>query len=232
MELKTISAVSRDMGVSTRMLRYYEQAGLIRSLRRPGYAYRMYDGEALRRLRQVLVLRKLRVPVRQIERILKKQDAATAIEVFQQSIEELSAEIDALNLIRGVLLKLMDEIAREPGVRLSPLLLEDVSVAGLITTLSPPEPLLKGDKTMDALNRADQKLSALTDVRIVYLPPSWVAAYHYEGEDSETHAAEVVGRFVLDSGLIRVKPDLRHFGSTIPLRMRPTTRPRRDTRCG
>ena len=135
--LKTISAVSREMGVSTRMLRYYEQAGLIRSLRRPDYSYRVYDEEALRRLGQILVLRKLRIPVRQIERILRHQDAATAVDVFRQSVEELGAEIDALQLIRSVLVALMERLGREPSVKLHPALLEDASVAGLIAALSP-----------------------------------------------------------------------------------------------
>jgi DNA-binding transcriptional MerR regulator len=214
--LKTISAVSRDMGISTRMLRYYEQAGLIRSQRMPDYAYRVYDAEALRRLGQILVLRKLRIPVRQIERILRHQDAATAVDVFRQSVEALGAEIDALQLIRSVLVMLMERLSREPGVRLHPVLLEDASVAGLIAALSPPEQLVKGEKTMDALSRADRKLSELTDVRIVYLPPSWVAAYHCQGEDPEARAQEVVNRFVLESGLLQIKPDVRHLGFNNP----------------
>ena len=214
--LKTISAVSREMDISTRMLRYYEQAGLIRSLRRPDYAYRVYDEEALRRLAQILVLRKLRIPVRQIERILRHPDAAIAIDVFRQSVEALGAEIDALQLIRSVLVQLMERLGREPGVRLHPALLEDDSVAGLIAALSPPEQLVKGDQTMDALSRADRKLSELTDVRIVYLPPSWVAAVHVQGEDPEAKAQEVVDRFVLESGLLKIKPDVRHFGFNNP----------------
>ena len=42
------------------MLRYYEQVGLITSLRKDDYAYRVYDETAIGRLRQVIVLRKLR----------------------------------------------------------------------------------------------------------------------------------------------------------------------------
>ena len=66
MELQTASQVSRNYGISTRMLRYYEQAGLIQSLRKEDYAYRVYDESAVNRLRQIIVLRKLRVPVKQI----------------------------------------------------------------------------------------------------------------------------------------------------------------------
>ena len=46
MELMTVSQVSRSLGISTRMLRYYEQAGLVESLRQEGYAYRIYDEQA------------------------------------------------------------------------------------------------------------------------------------------------------------------------------------------
>ena len=216
MALKSIGDVSGETGVSTRMLRYYEQAGLIASLRRAGYAYRVYDEEALRRFRQIVILRKLRIPLRQIERILKHQDAGIAIEVFRRSVADIGAEIDALQTIRQVLTRLIALLGREPGVKLSPKLMEDQNIASLIAELSPPERTLKGEKLMDQLDRADRKLTKLKDVRIVYLPPSSVATYHYLGEDSEAHAQEVVNRFVLESGLLQMKPDLRHFGFNNP----------------
>lgn len=43
----TISQVSKNFGISTRMLRYYEQLGLIESFRREDYAYRMYNEAAI-----------------------------------------------------------------------------------------------------------------------------------------------------------------------------------------
>lgn len=218
MALQSIGDVSRETGVSARMLRYYEQAGLITSLRRAGYAYRVYDEEALIRLRLIVILRKLRIPLKQIERILKSQCAATAAEIFRLRMEEVGADLDALKTIQTVLARMMALIAREPDAKLSPKLIEDTSIAGLIAELSPPEQLLKGEKLMDQLDRAEQKLNLLNDVRIVYLPPSSVAAFHYLGEDSEAHAQEVVNRFVLESGLLAVKPDIRHFGFNNPAR--------------
>ena len=47
----TITEVTRTHAVSTRMLRYYEQQGLLRSQRREGYAYRVYDEKNIARLR-------------------------------------------------------------------------------------------------------------------------------------------------------------------------------------
>jgi DNA-binding transcriptional MerR regulator len=65
MELQTISEVSRLFGVSTRTLRYYEQIGLLAPTRREDFSYRSYDEGAVLRLRQIIILRKLRIPLRQ-----------------------------------------------------------------------------------------------------------------------------------------------------------------------
>jgi hypothetical protein len=58
----------------------------------------------------------------------------------------------------------------------------------------------------------------LTDreVRILYLAPSWVAAYQYVGDEPEAHVNQVVDQFVRDIRLTDIKPDLRHFGFNAP----------------
>ena len=45
-QMQTIGTVSKNLGISSRMLRYYEQIGLIGSRRVEDYAYRVYDEEA------------------------------------------------------------------------------------------------------------------------------------------------------------------------------------------
>jgi len=59
MELKTINQVSKNYGVSARMLRYYEQVGLIKSSRKENHAYRVYDEATIKRLKFVIIMRKL-----------------------------------------------------------------------------------------------------------------------------------------------------------------------------
>lgn len=61
--LKTITQVTKSFGISTRMLRYYEQIGLIQSQRMEGYSYRVYDAAACLTINQIIVLRKLRIPL-------------------------------------------------------------------------------------------------------------------------------------------------------------------------
>ena len=66
----TITQLTKSLGVSTRMLRYYEHIGLLESRRVEGYAYRVYDDQAAARLKQIVILRKLRVPLKQIALLL------------------------------------------------------------------------------------------------------------------------------------------------------------------
>ena len=69
-EMLTVSEVTRAYGVSARMLRHYEKMGLMGSDRKEGYAYRVYRPEDIHRLRQILVLRKLRLSLKEIGMIL------------------------------------------------------------------------------------------------------------------------------------------------------------------
>ncbi len=69
------------------MLRYYEQVGLIQSQRKDGYAYRVFDEYAISRLQQVIVLRKLRIPVKQIISIINNYDAVETVEIFDKKVE-------------------------------------------------------------------------------------------------------------------------------------------------
>lgn len=216
MEEKTISQVSKHFNISTRMLRYYEQAGLIVSFRRENYAYRMYDETAISRLRQVLILRKLRIPVKQIKAILQKPDALAVVEIFRRNISELDSEIAALSLIRGILSHFVDELQKTAGMQLSSLITQEDTVMSAIKSLSLTSINFKEDKTMDKLNEADKSLSKLADVRIIYLPPSAVASAHYVGDDPEDNAYAIMDKFVQDAGLCRVKPDLRHYGFNHP----------------
>lgn len=69
---------------------------------------------------------------------------------------------------------------------------------------------------MDKLKKAEEHLSKLNDVRIIYLPPSPVAAAHHIGDEPEHHAYAMIDKFVRDTGLCKMKPDLRHYGFNHP----------------
>lgn len=216
--LQTITQVTKGLGISTRMLRYYEQIGLIKSKRTEGYSYRVYDGETCLRLRQILILRKLRISLKQIALLLSDTGSAGAIDVFMKNIAELDEEIDSLSTIREILMEFVSQLREKAGVTLRTDLLGDAALRAMISPLSLKTIDFKEEKTMDDLNRASEKLNQLTDrsVRIVYLPPTDVAAYQFEGDEPERHVGKVIDKFVREYDLIRMKPDLRHYGFTAP----------------
>jgi len=214
MELKTIRQISLDYGVSRRMLCYYEEIGLIKSSRKENYAYRAYDENAIQRLQQIIILRKLQIPVKQIKDILGNQNAVEVIEIFKQNISKLDEEITALSTLKSILMRFINELQEKADVYLKLELLNDKTMLAIVSTLSFSENKIKENISMEELNKANENLSKLTDkdVRIVYLPPMTVAAAYATGEGCEGKASDMISQFVKESGLLKIKPDARSFG--------------------
>lgn len=211
MELQTISQVSRQFAISTRTLRYYEQIGLITPANKENSAYRAYDADAVGRLRQIIILRKLRIPLKQIAVILQSADARTAIEAFERNLIEIEDEITALSTIRSVMKAFIEHLELESTVFTLP---DDAGLLEIVDSLTATRIHFKEEKSMEKLNRASEKLSKLEDkdVRIVYLPPMTVAAAYAQGEDCEGKALAMINGFVKATGLLKSKPDARSFG--------------------
>ncbi len=214
MELKTIRQISLDYGVSRRMLCYYEEIGLIKSSRKDGYAYRVYDENAIQRLHQIIILRKLQIPVKQIKDILNNQNAVAVIEIFKQKISELDEEMTALSTLKSILMRFIDELQEKADIHLKLELLNDKTMFAIVSTLSFSENKIKEKISMEELNKANGNLSKLEDkdVRIVYLPPMTVAAAYARGEGCEGKANDMIVQFVKESRLLKIKPDARGFG--------------------
>lgn len=216
MKEMTISQVSRSLGISTRMLRYYEKAGLVNSSRREGYAYRIYDDHAVSRIKQILILRKLRIPVREIEIILNNTDAVAAIEIFRQNIDDLDAEITALATIRDILNHFVEELCETTELPLTNVFPQDDTLLATIESLDLININSKEKRSVNKLKKANERLSQISDVRIIYLPPATVAASHYIGDDPELNANSLIDNFVKASALDKMKPDLRRYGFNHP----------------
>ena len=215
MELQTIGQVAKECGVSIRMLRYYEKIGLIESQRKGDGSYRVYDEKAIRRLRQIIVLRKLRVPVKQITEILSNPDAAAIIDIFKQNIDELNDEIATLATVKSILGQFVERLNEAAHIQLELDFAGDEAVVSMVETLSFTKNHQKEKYTMEDLNRASEKLEAMKakHVRVVYLPPMTVASTYEPYNDGPDDALfDRVGTFLKDTDLIKIKPDLKYFG--------------------
>ena len=218
MELQTINHVSKTYDISARMLRYYEQIGLIESKRKDDYAYRVYDETAIRRLQQIIILRKLRIPMKHISVILSKPEAAKAVEIFKENISELDEEINALSTIRRILLRLAGELQQRIGIRVEIDSLLDSSVLSIVNSLSLSKNHIKETVKVEELSKVNDVLSKINDkdVRIVYLPPVTVASVLCFGDDAENDSDRIMGKFVRDADLFKINPGAKFYGFNNP----------------
>ncbi len=214
--MTTITEVSRTLNVSTRMLRYYEQQGLITSTRRADYAYRIYDEENISRLRIILVLRKLRLPLKSIAAILTECDASQAVEVLRERVQEVEGEVRSLTAIREVLTMFIHRLSGAESMARRVALLGDEGLMKAVQALGLSNSTLKEKVIMSEINQAEQEQWRQLNVRILLLPPMTVAAFHYIGADPEEHAGNMASRFVQESRLYDIKPDSRMFGFNHP----------------
>ena len=211
MELMTVSEVSRAFGVSTRMLRYYENMGLIQSTHRMDYAYRIYDETAVHRIQQILILRKLRIPLKQIAEILDDPMSEVTTRIFHEHIAELDEQIMALDTVREILNGFITRNTTGPVN-----LIEDRYLAAMTDWLDQPKNTLKEAQRVDKLDHAEKIINDKLDPRIVMLPPCTVASYHHIGENPEEEVGKVLDDFIRKTRLYEIKPDSRMFGFNNP----------------
>ncbi len=110
--LLKIKDVSLKYDVTTRTLRYYEDKGLIISTRSDDYAYRMYDENAIRRLEQILILRKLNISIKDIQRIFSTSSSSVVLEVLEKKVQSIDDEVSLLHELKDIVLDFIHEIER------------------------------------------------------------------------------------------------------------------------
>ena len=129
-------------------------------------AQRYYDTAALERLKQIIVLRKLQIPVKDIVTIFKSESTAALIKAFVDKLESLDTEISALSEIR----KLVDEFLHK-------MLMSDIKKISAITLLYEETEkrlatVIKDEEiTFEKLYEINREALRLHDVRIIRLLP-------------------------------------------------------------
>lgn len=216
MEL-TISQVTQSLDVTPRMLRYYEKMGLITPFHKDDYAYRCYDEETIKRLQLIIVMRKLRIPLKKIAVILQDSGQMKTLEILRESVEELDGEIKSLETVRSALNMFISHLDEATQAKARVYLLGNNVLMKAVDTLSLPKTTLKEKTTsLSELDKANENLNKHLNVRIVMLPPFTVASNHVIGEDPEESVGDLIDKFIRDSRLYEIKPDSRYFGFNHP----------------
>ena len=120
MSLSTIREVTEITGITVNALRYYDSKGLLHPTVRnsEGRKEWLYDDEAVRRAKRILLLRKIGIPVESIAIVIEKADKMDEV-ILRSRLEELREErqfLDEQISLAGMLL-LLDEISSDAKVK-------------------------------------------------------------------------------------------------------------------
>lgn len=107
-----IQEVSSKYDITARTLRYYENMGLIHSVRSDDYAYRLYDEATIKRLEQILILRKLNISIKDIQRIFNTSGSDVVLEVLGKKVQNIDDEVALLHELKEIVLEFIREIEK------------------------------------------------------------------------------------------------------------------------
>lgn len=110
--LVKIREISVKYNVSARTLRYYEDMGLIESTRSNDYAYRLYDDAAIKRLEQILILRRLNSSIKDIKCIFSAKGSEVVLDVLEKKVDHIDEEVSLLHELKKIILEFIEQIKK------------------------------------------------------------------------------------------------------------------------
>ncbi|MBU5677680.1 effector binding domain-containing protein [Alkaliphilus sp. MSJ-5] len=202
-----IGEIAKKFDISNRTLRYWEEEGIISSIRTEN-GYRFYDDENAVRIKQIILLRKLRMPIADIERVFISDGYDIAIDALTSHLEKLKQEAIVITSLSTVLEKLIRQIKAGKNLNQVFLYLEKQS-----KTID--SEIEKALQIVLSERKNNMSVNQLSDVRIVRLPGMTIASYRAESETPEKDCSNVMNKFILENSLHK-KSGFRHFGFNNP----------------
>ena len=233
--LQKIGDLAVKYQVSSRTLRYYEEVGLLASTRLGDSQYRYYDEKAVSRLEQIMTLKKLQLPIKDIREILSSQDIEVALDAFTRKLRSLEEDIESMNALKGIIqdflallkekgykhasgLQLLQDEARALVAQLPDYAPElDASDNSSVTKKRTPLKKDRKGNDREELTMLNNNVIKLTDndVRLIKLQPMRVAYYRHISTSPEGDAWDVMNKWVKAKGLDQLF-STRYFGFDNP----------------
>lgn len=206
-----IGEAAAKYNISSRTLRYWEQSGILESCRM-GNGYRYYDELNVRKIRQIVLLRKLRLPIQRIQSILASRELSAAIEVLTVHMEETKNEAEKLKALGVILERIIEMLNKKQDLTgvFEYLEVQNNSMAlefknALQVTLSERKNIMSENSPYNPTG----------DVRIINLPRMIFASFRAISETPEKDCTEVMDKLIREHDLYN-KPGFRHFGFNNP----------------
>lgn len=123
-----IGEISKQLSISKRTILYYEDIGLIKSIREPISNYRLYEKEEIIKLQQIILFKKINLPLNEICRIITLRDSEYAVNMFEKQLKSINNEISNLSYSKKILQSFIN-ISNKNGV-------QNIDVIELLTDLT------------------------------------------------------------------------------------------------
>ncbi|MEK3794271.1 MerR family transcriptional regulator [Paenibacillus sp. FSL R7-0204] len=104
----TIQQLSEQLGLTSRTLRHWEAEGLFQSMREVSSGWRTYDEHALKCIRITALLRRMDIPIREIQAVLDKSSVPVLKQVIQNRIIALQMHQEELERMGQQLQQVLD----------------------------------------------------------------------------------------------------------------------------
>ena len=202
-----IGDAAKRFDITNRTLRYWEDEGILNSVRTEN-GYRYYDDENTMRIKQIVLLRKLNMPISDIERIFIANDLDVAIDTLTGHLESLRHQAAFHYTMADLVEKLIQHIQSKKSFEHIFMYLEAQIEAAVLEREKALQILLSERDNLMSKNQ-------LGNVRIVKLPAMAVASYRAESETPENDCSKVFNKFVLDNNLHK-RSGYRNFGFNNP----------------
>lgn len=111
--LVTIGQAAKQTGLSAKMIRHYEEAGLLKKANRTDAGYRLYNSQQLQQLSFIKQARTLGFSIAQISSLLDlwrnpKRSSKEVKQLAEQHLDEIKQKVAELQQMQKVLQQLAD----------------------------------------------------------------------------------------------------------------------------
>ncbi len=115
----TIGQAAKIVGLPTKTIRYYEEVGIFKPLKRENNQYRVFSDEDIRRLKLISEIKSLGIPLKEIKEIVKRctekgcKDAQTYAETqLPEYISSIDKKIEELEGLKQQLIHIKDNFKK------------------------------------------------------------------------------------------------------------------------
>lgn len=192
LSLVKITDLSAQFGISSRTLRYYEETGLITSIRPQFEKYRYYDEQNVQRLRQIVILRKMQIPIKDIVRIYDSREMLDITQVFVDRLSEIDREVTALSELKRIINDFLNQMI-EKGIR-------HISALPLLYEEMDRQLTVRESIGMERLPEISGSLVRPLDISIVELPGMRVLSSYLKA-DPQNSDTDAFSRYMQMNGI-------------------------------